>query len=185
MKKIGVCICLVLCTVLLGAGQSYPYTVYVDEVVLFDQPSGSSSAGGPATDALGAPDGNHVSIDIPETLILAFTDNIAVNGAGNDIKIYQVVAGDSDVAVYAGNILDNLTYIATIDDNYEFDLDSFSLDFVRYIKFVGLDNGGTSPGFDLDAVEALNSAPVPIPGALYLLGPGLLGLIGLKRRLGL
>jgi hypothetical protein len=29
----------------------------------------------------------------------------------------------------------------------------------------------------------LSAAPVPIPGALFLLGPGLLGLVGLRRRI--
>lgn len=39
-----------------------------------------------------------------------------------------------------------------------------------------------SPGFDLDAIGVLHAAsPVPIPGAVWLLGSGLLALIGIRR----
>ena len=49
-----------------ASGGAMAGTVYVDEVVSFDQPAGSSNDGGPATAALGAPDGIYVSVDIPE-----------------------------------------------------------------------------------------------------------------------
>jgi len=160
---------------------------WLDEVVLFDQPTGSSNAGGPASYALGANDGNHVSIDIPETLILAFTDNTAYDGTGNDLKIFQVIGGDSNVDIYASK--DNITYVYLGRTAYdvEYDLSNYSgLTYVNYLKFVGLDNGGSSAGFDLDAVGALNSGahqnPVPVPPAVFLLGSGLAGLAGLKKR---
>ena len=58
------------------------------------------------------------------------------------------------------------------------------IDFVNYLKFVGVDDLGTYDGFDLDAVEALNSGPyVPIPSTILLLGSGFVGFIGLRRRL--
>jgi hypothetical protein len=41
-------------------------------------------------------------------------------------------------------------------------------------------NEGTK--FDLNLTGARQSAVVPIPGAAWLLGPGLLGLVGLKRK---
>jgi hypothetical protein len=160
--------------------------VWLDEIILFDQPDGSSTQGGPASYALGANDNKYVSVDIPETLILAFTDNTAYNGNGNDIKIYQYAYGDSDVAIYAS--MDNITYVylGQTDRNVEYDLSDYGLSYVNYIKFVGLDDGGTSAGYDLDAVEALNSGvhqnPVPLPAAIYLLGSGLVGLIGVRRK---
>ncbi len=40
-----------------------------------------------------------------------------------------------------------------------------------------------SAGFDLDAIGVIHQATVPIPGALWLFGSGLLGLFGLRRRM--
>jgi len=87
---------------------SFADTVWVDEVILFDQPAGSSNEGGLPTEALGAPDATggaggtgFVSIDLPETLIVAFIDNSALDQIGNDIKIYEYLNGDSNADVYA------------------------------------------------------------------------------------
>jgi hypothetical protein len=62
---------------------------WLDEVILFDRPTGSSNDGHLPEDALGPPDDRHVSIDIPETFIAAFVDNTALDGLGNDLHVYQ------------------------------------------------------------------------------------------------
>jgi hypothetical protein len=168
---------------------SFAYTVWLDEVISFVQPDGSSNEGGPPTDALGEPDAagsdpdwtGFVSIDIPETLIVAFTDNTATDGPGNDIRIYEYYNGDSRAQVHAS--MDNSTYflLGIANGNEEYDIANIpGLDFIRYLKFEGLDNGGGSAGFDLDAVEALNS--IPIPGAIWLLGSGLIALVGFRKK---
>ena len=80
--------------------------------------------------------------------------------------------------------MDNSTYIylGRSNGNSEYDIaDYVDLHFINYLKFSGLDNGGGSAGFDLDAVEALNSgAHVPIPGAVWMLGSGIIGLAGFR-----
>lgn len=165
-------------------------TVWLDEVISFDRPDGSSNDGGPPTDALGEPDAagtnpnwtGFVSIDVPETLIVAFTDNRAINGPGNDIRIYEYFNGDSRAEVHASMDNSNYFLLGVANGNDEYDIANYAgLDFINYLKFVGLDNGGGSAGFDLDAVEALNS--IPIPGAIWLLGSGLIAIVGFRKKL--
>ncbi len=140
---------------------------------------------GVATDALGANDGVSVSVDIPEVLILAFTDNTAWNGDGDDIYVYQCVGGDSWVDIYASEDGDEYLYLG--QTKYDVGYDLGSLSYANYIKFVGYDNGGTAPGYDLDAVKALYSVDhisvntVPVPGAC-LLGMAGVSCLGWMRR---
>jgi hypothetical protein len=55
------------------------------------------------------------------------------------------------------------------------------LDWIRYIRLSDATGGGTA---DLDAIAALSTtnSPVPIPGAVWLLSSGLVGLIGIRRK---
>jgi hypothetical protein len=75
-------------------------------------------------------------------------------------------------------------------------LDVNNIAYVKIIDIVGdgtyLDTAGDviydpyptvgSAGFDLDAIGVINA--VPVPGAVWLLGGGLLGLLGVRRRRG-
>ena len=157
-------------------------------VISFDQPTGSSTSGNGPTAALGPDDNIYVSIDIPETLILAFTDNSALDGTGNDLRVREFGNDDSQASVYGSRNGADWTFLTTATSTSDqtdilIDLQSSGLGYVNYLKFEGIDNKGTSAGFDLDAVEALNSGPyVPIPSTILLLGSGLIGFIGLRRR---
>jgi len=133
---------------------------WVDKVVSFTRPPGSSDQGYGADSALGAPtEGKFVAIDKPETIVLAFTDNVVVDGEGKDLKLHEYINGDSQVEVYAS--ADNRRYISLgkTAHSTEYDLANYNLSTIRYVKLVGLADGGAAKGYDLMAIEALNSSP--------------------------
>ncbi len=149
---------------------------WVDEVVEFTQPSGSSNEGGDASCALGANDsgswGGFVSIDTPEILILAFTDNIASDGDGDDIYVYNYWSGDSNVKIYISPDNINYVYVGMTSGDMSIDINDYGLSYVKYIKFEGQDDGGQYAGYDLDAVEAIDTT-TPAAAVLTLSkGPG-------------
>ncbi|MGE5297459.1 MAG: hypothetical protein ACM3VT_21770 [Solirubrobacterales bacterium] len=161
---------------------------WVDEVVSFSQPDGSSMAGGPPSAALGAQDSLFVSVDTPEVLILAFTDNRVFDGPGDDLWIYSAGNSDATVEVRARSFDGPCTLLGTLTGNGGFDLADAGLAYVDYIRFVGLDDNGEYPGYDLDAVLALNSidrnsaCAIPAPAAVILTGLGTLLIAAVRRR---
>ncbi len=106
-----------------------------------------------------------------------------------DVLIYEATYDRDDRTEYAlvSFSKDNVNWTnAVLIDNQNVDVDgayTLSLtDNFRYIRIedATLDNGGdTGDGFDLDAVSV---QATPIPGAAWLLGTGLLGLVGLRRK---
>ena len=78
-----------------------------------------------------------------------------------------------------------------------YDAELLNIDNIQYVRIVDIIGDGTyldsdgdviydpyptsgSAGFDLDAVGVINA--VPVPAAVWLLGSGLLGVIGIRRR---
>jgi hypothetical protein len=193
MKRISI-VAAFLFIILIFVAPGFAYNVWLDDVISFNQPepdSYTATANDPL-DALGEDDNNYVAIDIPETLILAFTDNTAFDDDGFDLRIREYGSDGAAANVYgSANGSDWTLLIQAVGSGYTgnycdifVDLDGSELNYVNYLKFEGLDDKGGFPGFDLDAVEALNSgAHVPIPGAIWLFGSGLIGLLAFRRKL--
>ncbi len=136
----------------------------------------------------GVQDGLFVSIETPEVLILAFTDNRVYNGPGDDLWIYAADDRGATVEVRARASDGPCTLLGVITDSGGFDLADAGLDYVDFIRFVGLENSAECPGYDLDAVLALNSidrnsaCPIPAPAAMLLTSLGTLLVTTLRRR---
>lgn len=163
---------------------------FADEVVFSDQ--GLRKNGTPVTAdrsdtsyALGAPQSLGTPYDAPVVansffalgfplqsnaaeIILSFNDNFVVNGAGNDLKLWEVTGGttypDEKVDVYVGdNVGGPWTMVGddvTRDAEIDFDTLAPQIDEARYVRIVDASNlalfEATADGYDLDAVQALN-----------------------------
>lgn len=119
----------------------FPVPVDVS-VVLGDDPGSVASF-------LSLPTGSFVTV--------GFTNRI-IDGPGNDLFIREAAAGreSADVFVSADGI--NFTFLGVAQDNGETGFDLGSIGFnapVRAVKIMGLDSRGTSPGFDVVNVQAL------------------------------
>lgn len=148
-------------------------------------------------------DGGGINFD------LFFTDNFAVNGSGADLIVYETVSPESfDLALYiSGSLSSFVTYTPsatgfTVGDvvgttnsgslnAVPIDLSDFGIlsgDTISTIRIWSHVGGFSFPstisGADIVAIGALNSAAtVPIPSTIFLIGIGMVGLIGLKSKI--
>lgn len=108
--------------------------------------------------ALGPPDGRTVALGQGAVLTLRFFREIP-NGLGPDFRVIEI--GDDEAQARVAVSDDGETFYefsapASAANATDYDLDDASLSKVRSIRIRGMDNQGMDPGFDLDAIEALN-----------------------------
>lgn len=172
-----------------------PGQQYADTAGLFDQGKTklgaiiSAARSNPAS-VLGAPQTTGLAIDpspangtfvslgfgvntaATRSLILNFTDNLIVDGAGADVRIYEVTGGtypDEHIKVEASQ--NGIAWTVISADSVrdaDVDLNGSGLTWAKYIRVTDLNNpalfsDSVADGYDVDAVEALNCLQAPQP----------------------
>ena len=122
-----------------------------------------------------------LSLPTGSFITVQFTDEVVINGPGNDIFIQEIGASGEDANVFVSSDGVAFTFLGLAQDDVTTAFDLGSISFtgsVSFVKIVGLDNGGASPGFDVVNVQGLPGSiqVVPLPGALGLLVVGFAGL---------
>jgi hypothetical protein len=107
--------------------------------------------------ALGPPDGRTVALGEGSRLALRFFREVR-DGPGADLRVYEVGedGAEARISVSAGG--ETFTALAALAGGPTTDLDlgAAGVGSVSFVLVEGLDDAGTEPGFDLDAVEALH-----------------------------
>lgn len=107
-----------------------------------------------------------VSLPTGSYVVLEFTNNKIIDYPGQkDIFVTENGCNNERADVYVSN--DGLKFVklGTVDDCYESSLDLASINYkeeVRFVKIVGLDLNGNSPGYDLVNVRGLPKSSVEV-----------------------
>jgi len=124
-----------------GKGSSFPFAVK-PEVVLGNDPY-------------------FLSLPTNSYVIVQFTDNLVVDRIGDDLFIEEAGGSGEFADVYISYDGKNFSFLGRAQDNGITSFDLAKIGFpkpVRFVKVVGLDERGGSPGFDLVSIYALPSA---------------------------
>ncbi len=174
---------------LILSSSAFAATIYADKVESWTGTPVYDDGRSDTTNALGAPnayatDGSDfLSIGMGGAAVLSFGQNFT-----GSVTIYEVTYNRPNnhkeyASVYAS--LDGVTWDLLGDiynqDNGGATTLTFSgiYTYLKIIDTTAANGGTTGDGYDIDAVAV---SPTPIPGAAWLLGTGLLGLIGLRGR---
>ncbi len=136
----------------------------VDPSVVLGPPPPSPIVGGNSTtDWLSLPTDSYVT--------LGFVDETIIDGDGNDIFIRSLDPNDSageSADVFVSSDLENFVLLGRAPQGGNVGLDLSTINFtepVKAVRVVGIDERGSSPGFDLVSVEVLPGSVGPGDGS--------------------
>jgi hypothetical protein len=180
---------------------------FADEVVSYNPVTYGASGQYPTEripgEALGAPDYaegpgyDYVTLGPGGYLTLKFTDN-SLSGSGsiaNDLWIFEIGPDVEDTFVWVSKDNVNWNAVGKITGGTRgIDIDAYGFGINDRFSYVRLQDdpnegqgigAGTTAGADIDAVGAISSAPpvpTPEPTTVLLLGLGLMGVAGIRRK---
>jgi hypothetical protein len=174
-------------------GYTFDNNAFVDSLI---SSSGSfSTSGGSLSSVLTDTDAGTFAFSwTPGASVnLGFTDNVLVNGTGSDLVLFETGVPDTFKVTLNGitnNYLTTYTGYSAGGWNLNavaVNLDDFGIASGATLSSVLLgldyDGGGTVPSLSLVGALNSSSSAVPIPAAVWLLGSGLVGLVGLRKKL--
>lgn len=152
------------------------------------------SVSGEVADAVtGDDDTSYLSLKIGQSIVLGFVNENVIDGAGDDIFVSELGNASESADVFVSSDGSTFTFLGTANNANGisgFDLSSINFgDPVTAVKIEGKSNGGTSPGFDLEFVQALNRIivdpmPASAPATLAITMIGVFGLVLTRRNKG-
>jgi hypothetical protein len=140
---------------------------YIDEVVSFTPGNPVNPAFGNTSAVLGPPDMNtqaltgFLDLGVGGIIVVKFVNNLAVDGPGNDIEVYGDPMNDEQWIVEASADCSSYKSFGQVGERASLDLAKIGLASARCIRITDKGHGtagSTSPGTELDAIEALHSA---------------------------
>ena len=140
---------------------------YIDQVLSFTAGNPANPDYGDTSAVLGAPDADldaltgFLTMGVGGTIVVTFVDNLAIDGAGNDIEVYGDPMNDEQWIVEASANCINYKSFGQVGERASLDLATVGLSAASCIRITDKGRGtagSTSPGTELDAIKALNSS---------------------------
>lgn len=101
---------------------------------------------------------SYLSLPTNSSVTVGFVNETVVDGPGDDIVVVEIGVSGEQADVFVSSNLADFAFLGTAmgGDTTSFDLASIGFAGpVKAVKILSLDNGGTSPGFDVANVQAL------------------------------